>query len=104
MVDSEPRLSAAGLKVLRYFLSELGRRRSGAEIASVTKVGSGTLYPLLARLESAGWLSSEWETLSPSELGRPRKRFYQLTGLGQSRARTALSDVQIATGALAWNG
>jgi hypothetical protein len=32
-----------------------------------TKVGSGTLYPMLARLEAAGWLTSEWEVVDPSE-------------------------------------
>lgn len=102
MIESEPRVSAAGLKMLRFFLSELGKQRSGAEIALATNIGSGTLYPLLARFESAGWLSSEWENLSPQELGRPRKRFYRLTGLGQTRARAVLSDVQLPAGAAAW--
>ena len=37
--------------------------RPGAEITNATKIGSGTLYPMLARLESAGWLTGEWEAL-----------------------------------------
>jgi PadR family transcriptional regulator PadR len=76
--------------------------RSGAEISRALKIGSGTLYPLLARLENADWTRSEWEEVEPSEVGRPRKRFYKLTGQGQNRARKALAELQTASGALAW--
>jgi PadR family transcriptional regulator PadR len=70
------------------------QRRSGAEIHLATKVGSGTLYPLLLRLEDAGWLSSEWEDVEPSQEGRPRRRYYLITGVGQQRAREALAPLQ----------
>ena len=96
------RLSAPGLRVLK-FLSETPQvQRSGADIARVAGVGSGTLYPLLARLEKAGWLTSEWETVDPSEVGRPRRRFYKLSGIGQNNAARALAEVQTAPGVLAW--
>jgi PadR family transcriptional regulator PadR len=94
------RLSERGLRVLHFLIEQPATRRSGADIAKATGVGSGTLYPLLARLESAGWLKGEWEKVEPSEVGRPRRRLYRLTGLGQRRVREALSGLQI--GAVAW--
>jgi PadR family transcriptional regulator, regulatory protein PadR len=85
------RLSGPSLRVLHLFLDRLGQTCSGAEISKATKVGSGTLYPLLIRLEDAGWLTSAWEDVNPKEAGRPRRRLYQLTERGQAKARVAAS-------------
>jgi len=103
MNDQDVRLTQPTLKVLRFLLETPREGRSGAEMSKATKVGSGTLYPMLARLETAGWLSSEWESINPSEAGRPRRRFYKLTAVGQNNARAALADLQMATGELAWS-
>jgi PadR family transcriptional regulator PadR len=100
--DQDIRLTQPTLKVLRFLLETPREGRSGAEMSKATKVGSGTLYPMLARLEAAGWLSSEWEAIDPSEAGRPRRRFYKLTGVGQNNAHAALVDLQMTTGELAW--
>jgi DNA-binding PadR family transcriptional regulator len=61
------------------------------------------MYPLLARLETAGWFKSTWEDLDPREAGRPRRRLYTLTPLGQTKANDALADFQMPIGRLAWN-
>ena len=102
MADQDVRLTQPTLKILRFLLEKPRERRSGAEMSKATRVGSGTLYPTLARLETAGWLSSEWEAIDPREAGRPRRRFYKLTGVGQRNAHAALSDLQFGTGELAW--
>jgi PadR family transcriptional regulator len=102
MADHDVRLTQPTLKVLRFLLEKPREGRSGAEMSKATKVGSGTLYPMLARLEGASWLTSEWESIDPSEAGRPRRRFYKLTGVGHNNAHTALADLQMATGELAW--
>ena len=101
-MSDDVRLTQPALKVLRFLMETPREGRSGAEVSKATKVGSGTLYPMLARLEVAGWLSSEWEVIDPSEAGRPRRRFYQLTAVGQNKSREALVGLQIATGELAW--
>jgi PadR family transcriptional regulator len=88
------RLTGPTLTVLRLFMSDIRKARSGAEIHLDTKIGSGTLYPLLLRLEEVGWLSSEWETIDPSQEGRPRRRYYSITGEGQRAAREALQPLQ----------
>lgn len=64
----------------------------GLELARRADLKSGTIYPALARLEQAGWLSSHWEALDPSLAGRPRRRLYRLTPDGAIRARHALAD------------
>ncbi len=100
---TKPRITGPTLQVLGAFLENPTRPLAGSDIRSLTKVGPGTLYPILVRLEGAGWLESAWEELSPEELGRPRKRFYTLTKEGASHARAAfdltLSNVK---GGLAW--
>lgn len=53
----------------------------------------GTLYRALARMEQAGLLTSRWEEAELSEgEGRPRRRLYRVTGLGE----VALADAQRA--------
>jgi PadR family transcriptional regulator PadR len=101
-MDEDVRLSERGLRVLRFLIDRPRVSRSGAEIAKATGTGSGTLYPMLARLEAAKWLTSRWEDVNPREVGRPRRRLYMLTGVGQRRAREALAGLQIGAGAAAW--
>src|ERR1700686_1410900 len=101
MAKNDPRLTQRALLVLRYLLND-HRGRSGADISRATKVGPGTLYPMLARLEGSGWLSSGWEAIDPTVAGRPRRRFYKLTGVGQRKACAALADLQIAEGEPVW--
>ena len=45
----------------------------------VLRIGEGSLYPALHRLEDRGWIDAEWGT---SENNRKAK-FYQLTKAGQ---------------------
>lgn len=100
--SSPPRISAAALRVLKLFLEEPRLPRSGIDIAKEAKVGPGTLYPLLMRLEKAGWLVSEWENVDPQVAGRPKRRFYQITRFGQVSAIKELDPIQVDYGAVAW--
>jgi PadR family transcriptional regulator, regulatory protein PadR len=61
----------------------------GLEIIERTGLPSGTVYPMLARLESEGWVTSHWEAGDPSARG-PRKRFYEITVNGADEAKLAL--------------
>lgn len=87
------RLSLPALKVLNALLEAPPEGLAGSQIAGTTRVASGTLYPILARLEQAGWVESQWENIDPHEAGRPRRRYYFLTGVGAQRAAAALSEV-----------
>jgi predicted transcriptional regulator len=60
-------------------------------LALIKKSGrpAGSVYPILERLETAGWVSSQWE----QDVARsgPRRRYYQLTDDGASAARVAIT-------------
>jgi PadR family transcriptional regulator len=77
--------------VLGTLLEHASREVYGLELAAATGLKSGSLYPVLARLERAGWVSSRWEENPPEALGRPRRRFYQLTAAGATRASAVLA-------------
>jgi PadR family transcriptional regulator, regulatory protein PadR len=79
------------LAVLAVFLADPTAEWYGFDLADKTKLKSGTMYPLLARLEKAGWLTSRTEDVDPSVVGRPRRRLYGLTGEGELVARRELT-------------
>jgi PadR family transcriptional regulator PadR len=57
-----------------YELASTLEKRGG----SLFRIKEGTLYPILYRLENAGYIESRWETL---DRGVPRK-YYRLTKTG----------------------
>ncbi len=95
-------MSGPTLKLLRLLLECPNGGLSGASISKVTGLGSGTMYPLLQRLEIAKWIEGEWEDVEPSKVGRPKRRFYKLTPAGQVEARKAFGEFQIMVGVPAW--
>jgi PadR family transcriptional regulator, regulatory protein PadR len=86
MGNKAPRLSYQTLLVLQMMHEE----PCGAEISKATGLASGVVYPILARLESAGWIAGRSEEGDPSLLKRPLRKFYRLTRLGRVRTRAAL--------------
>ncbi len=78
-------------RVLETLLADPRRELYGLEIGSAAGLRSGTVHPILARLEGYGWLSSRWEEVDPSAEGRPPRRYYRLTADGAQAARAALA-------------
>jgi PadR family transcriptional regulator, regulatory protein PadR len=60
-------------------------------------VDHGSLYPALQRLETAGWIDSEW---GASDNNR-QARFYRLTKKGQKQLRHETANWERMTGAVA---
>jgi PadR family transcriptional regulator PadR len=56
-------------------------------LAKAARVRSGTLYPLLTRLENKGWLTSDWDAPDPRYPEQPRRRHYIVTPLGAAAMR-----------------
>ena len=56
----------------------------GYKLTELTGLGSGTVYPIMERLESGGYVSAQVETPRPAD--RPPRRFYELTGTGRELA------------------
>lgn len=66
----------------------------GLEISKGAGLPTGSIYPILARLEQAGWLVSAWEDIDEAAEGRRRRRYYRLTTAGAERARVAIEEAQ----------
>ena len=77
--------------VLETLLDDPQAERYGLEIGDAAGLRSGTVHPILARLEGYGWLTSRWEDIDASAEGRPPRRYYSLTAEGAQAARTALA-------------
>jgi PadR family transcriptional regulator PadR len=84
--DRDVRMSLQTLRALEAFLENPADQLSGADVQKRCGLASGTLYPILLRLEAAGWFVSKWESIDPSSAGRPRRRLYRLTPGGLARA------------------
>lgn len=84
--DKAVRMSLQTLRVLEAFLENPTGELAGADVQKRGQLASGTLYPILLRLESAGWFVSRWEAVDPAHVGRPRRRLYRLTPGGLARA------------------
>ena len=77
--------------VLAELATEPSRDRYGYELAQATGLASGTLYPILMRLEARGFLEARWEL---SER-RPR-HVYRLTDAGLVAATATAEDAETA--------
>jgi PadR family transcriptional regulator, regulatory protein PadR len=88
----EPRITLSALRVLAVLLADPTGEHYGLELCRAAELPGGTLYPILARFESAGWLTSAWEDIDEAVEGRRRRRYYRLTDSGAERARQILTD------------
>jgi DNA-binding PadR family transcriptional regulator len=77
--------------VLRALLAEPTREMYGLQICTEAGLPSGTIHPILARLEGLGWVESQWEDIDSHAEGRPRRRYYKMTQDGADQARLALA-------------
>ncbi|MGH2899126.1 MAG: PadR family transcriptional regulator [Solirubrobacteraceae bacterium] len=65
--------------------------RYGFDIMDASGLASGTVYPILRRLEDAGMLRSKWEPVTDArDEQRPPRRYYQITGAGSNALHDAL--------------
>jgi len=81
--------------VLNEMLSEPAEQRYGLDLCEATGLPSGTIYPIMARLERIKWVESDWEDPDAHiAQGRPRRRYYRLTREGAEVAAEALQNIQ----------
>jgi PadR family transcriptional regulator, regulatory protein PadR len=84
------RISDETAAVLAFFLVDPGKERYGREIVIETKLKSGSLYPMLRRLESREILVSAWEDLQGAvDEGRRPRRLYRLRGTDEAQSLLA---------------
>jgi DNA-binding PadR family transcriptional regulator len=81
MASPSIRVTTATLKVLDALANASQESEMfGLRICKQAGLGSGTVYPVLDRLERAGWIEGEWEDEQPA--GRPKRRRYTMTRVG----------------------
>jgi PadR family transcriptional regulator, regulatory protein PadR len=91
MPSDMPRMTIPTQLVLRALLADPSRELYGIEISEAAGLPSGTVHPMLARLENLGWIESRWEDIDPRAEGRPARRYYRFTSSGVESARAALA-------------
>lgn len=80
-------LSYSGALVLQAILRGY---RHGFDIMRVTRLPSGSVYPLLRRLEASGLVESRWEPVADAhDERRPQRRYYAATAAGRAAAAAA---------------
>jgi PadR family transcriptional regulator, regulatory protein PadR len=65
--------------------------RYGYDLMKAARLPSGTLYPMLARLQDEGLVAAQWEQQREDAAGRPPRKYYQLTGEGARVVRLELA-------------
>jgi len=78
-------LSPHARRILAALLAGGTAWRHGYELCRAADVKSGTLYPLLIRLEEQGHLEAVWQ--QPTGGGRPPRQAYRLPASGMALAR-----------------
>lgn len=80
-----PHTSLATRTVLQVLLIRHPQEVYGYQLLRATGLRSGTLYPILRRLQGQGYLEERWDSAGPP--GVPPRRLYQLSSQGLMLAR-----------------
>ena len=87
------RMTAPLERVLRVLLEDPAEPRYGYDLMKAAGLKSGTLYPLLGRLEDEKLVASAWET--PGQDGQRPRKYYRLTARGAEVARLELAQISV---------
>ena len=86
------RLSISSVSVLHALASGV---KYGFHVIDATGLPSGTVYPVLSRLERDGLVKSTWEEETGAHAeGRPARRYYRVTAAGERALRDATAQYQ----------
>jgi PadR family transcriptional regulator PadR len=81
-------LSVSGVAVLAAVSRSV---RYGFDIMDATGLPSGTVYPILGRLERDGYVRSRWESHTVAQREkRPPRRYYEITASGSRALSTSV--------------
>jgi PadR family transcriptional regulator, regulatory protein PadR len=83
------KMTAPLRRVLQAFLEDPATPRYGYDLIKAAGLSSGTLYPMLSRLERDKLVASGWEI--PRHQGERPRKYYRLTGEGIRVARLELA-------------
>lgn len=89
------KLSRQAVAVLDALAAKPTQWRYGLELAALTGLKSGSLYPILIRCAERGLLEAEW--LDPAEPGRPPRHAYRILPAGLAALREAAAPRPLAS-------
>ena len=70
--------------VIEVFLDNPSEEFYGLQLAELTHLETGTVYPILKRFHDDGWLDKRWESADLARVEeRPQRRLYRLTSVGE---------------------
>lgn len=90
------RQSRQARQIIAEMLKDPEGEHYGLDLGRTTGLASGTLYPILFRMEREGWLSSAWERIDPRIEGRSPRKYYSLTPEGLSAVQAYLAVASLA--------
>jgi DNA-binding PadR family transcriptional regulator len=88
-------MTSQTMRILEAMLEDPAGDWYGLQLSEAAGLKSGTIYPALARLVHYGWLEARWESIDPSEAGRPKRKLYRLTREGAATARVLVAERSI---------
>ena len=91
-VEADFRITVSFLKLFSIFIVHLSDEFTGEDICRRTEMQSGTVYPMLIKLEERGWLKARWENINPHVEGRPKRHYYGITKRGLKCGIKILAD------------
>lgn len=98
MIPKTPKMTRTTRAVLLEFLVDPDAELYGSKILNELGIKPGTLYPILARLVSARWLTVREERPEERDRGRPARRYYALTSEGWAAARRWKTETEVVPG------
>ena len=91
------RMTKTTKSVMRALIHDPATASYGLGIMGATGLPSGTVYPILHRLQAKGWLLAAWEEIDPKHEGRPPRKQYWVTGEGEVAMAAHLVERHVAT-------
>ncbi|MBF6548846.1 PadR family transcriptional regulator [Nocardia brasiliensis] len=88
----EIRMTLWTVVVLREFVVNATEPQYGFDLMKRCDLPSGTLYPILTRLEDAGWIVGQLEVIDAVKEGRRPRKYYLLTPTAFPMALRALRE------------
>lgn len=89
------RVTVTSVRVLIFLINNEKSLLCGADIMKSLSLPSGTVYPLLHRLEAVGWVLGNKEDIVPRLAGRPAKVFYTITPKGKSEGLKIIGRLRV---------
>jgi DNA-binding PadR family transcriptional regulator len=91
MTEKAPiRITQPTIKVAAFLADLKAGSTWGLQICSETQLGSGSVYSVLDRFESYGWVESFWE--EDNNRRGARRRLYKVTSVGKKSLKQLVAE------------